>query len=113
MVGTSVVEGTRTSYASKARNWADFCTRRRNNPFPVDGKELLLFTTLCNSSDTAAGYVSALSKCSRLMDAPFDVDWKKIGDVVNALKRIAGPKRKVCAIMSGVLFKILESKTLK
>jgi hypothetical protein len=47
------------------------------------------------------------------MDAPFDVDWKKIGDVVNALKRIAGPKRKVCAIMSGVLFKILESKTLK
>jgi hypothetical protein len=113
MVCNSVVAGTRDSYASKARNWAAFCARRRKNPFPVDGQELMLMMTLLNSPDTAAGYVSALAKCSRLINAPFNVDWRKINDIVNAMKRLAGPKRKVCAILAGVLFKILDSKSLK
>lgn len=112
LICNSVTEGTRESYARKARVWADFCCRRRLDPFPVDKKEMLLFLALCNSPDTAAGYASALYKCSRVIDAPFDADWKKINDIVNGLKRMAGPKRKVCAILSSVMFKILQVKSI-
>ena len=42
------------------------------------------------------------------MDPPFAVDQKKVNDVVQGLKRLAGPKRRVCAIMDDVMRKILD-----